>query len=148
MSSGNPSLFEARYRVVFTPAGWQVIDTFEARDPVAEFCLGDDEYQRAKDEAKRLNEGARRSAYELGQSDFSYAVACLTSSTSDGSRKSMVRMAAAALGIEGDPDDKTVDALSDAYWDGVRNADTRLAVLAKTPTVVLEWRVEDWVQNG
>jgi hypothetical protein len=49
------SLCDARYRVVFTPVGWQVVDTYESRDPVAEFGLGDTEYRRAQEEATRKN---------------------------------------------------------------------------------------------
>jgi hypothetical protein len=48
-----------RYSVVFTPVGWQVIDTVEARDPVAEFGTGSDEYGRARVEAARLNESGQ-----------------------------------------------------------------------------------------
>jgi hypothetical protein len=44
-----------RYTVVFTPVGWQVVDTIVSRDPVAEFALGSEEYERAKQEAMRLN---------------------------------------------------------------------------------------------
>jgi hypothetical protein len=55
MSADRESLHSARYRIVFTPVGWQVIDTVVARDPVAEFGTGDAEYRRAKDEAARLN---------------------------------------------------------------------------------------------
>ena len=46
---------DTRYRVVFTPVGWQVVDTREARDPVAEFGLGDGEYRRANERAAELN---------------------------------------------------------------------------------------------
>jgi hypothetical protein len=49
----------SRYRVVFTPAGWQVIDTEIARDPVYEFGLGADEHHRAKERCDSLNEDYR-----------------------------------------------------------------------------------------
>ena len=44
-----------RFKVVFTPVGWQVVDTQIARDPVAEFGTGSDEYERAKAAAARIN---------------------------------------------------------------------------------------------
>jgi hypothetical protein len=47
---------QKRYAVVFTPIGWQIVDTEQARDPVAEFGTGDLEYRRATKEALRLNE--------------------------------------------------------------------------------------------
>lgn len=47
----------ARYQVVFTPVGWQVVDSEVARDPLAEFGTGPAEYERAKQEAERLNAG-------------------------------------------------------------------------------------------
>jgi hypothetical protein len=45
-----------RYAVVFTPVGWHIVDTRTARDPVAQYGTGRDEYARAKQEARRLNE--------------------------------------------------------------------------------------------
>lgn len=45
----------ARYAVRFTPVGWQVLDTREARDPVAEYGLGAEEYRRARERAASLN---------------------------------------------------------------------------------------------
>jgi hypothetical protein len=45
----------ARYRVVFTPVGWQVVDSQESRDPVREFGSGADEYGRARSLAGTLN---------------------------------------------------------------------------------------------
>ena len=56
------SLFRDRYRVTFTPAGWQVIDTEIAGDPLYEFGTGPEEYKRAKDEADRLNKDYRTSS--------------------------------------------------------------------------------------
>ena len=49
------SLTASRYRVQFTPVGWHVVDTQEARDPIAEFGLGTEEYWRACLERDRLN---------------------------------------------------------------------------------------------
>jgi hypothetical protein len=49
----------ARYRVVFTPVGWQVIDSQIARDPLHEFGAGLQEYKRAKAAADLENERAR-----------------------------------------------------------------------------------------
>jgi hypothetical protein len=48
-----------RYRVVFTPVGWQVIDTIEARDPVGEYGLGAKGHELAKALAHELNEDAK-----------------------------------------------------------------------------------------
>lgn len=48
-----------RYRVVFTPVGWQVIDTLIAHDALYEFGTGAVEYQRAQDESARLNREER-----------------------------------------------------------------------------------------
>lgn len=45
----------SRYKTVFTPVGWQVVDTMETRDPVAEFGTGSEEYARAKEAAKAAN---------------------------------------------------------------------------------------------
>ena len=45
----------SRYKAVFTPVGWQVVDTQMTRDPVAEFGTGDGEYARAIEEAARQN---------------------------------------------------------------------------------------------
>lgn len=44
-----------RYRVVFTPVGWQVVDTVEARDPLGEYGFGTAEHYRAKLHAETLN---------------------------------------------------------------------------------------------
>lgn len=49
----NPS--KPRYKTVFTPVGWHVIDTLIARDPVGQFGLGGEEYGRAKAFACELN---------------------------------------------------------------------------------------------
>lgn len=38
---------EPRYRVMFTPVGWQVVDGFVACDPLAEYGTGPAEYRRA-----------------------------------------------------------------------------------------------------
>lgn len=38
---------QARFKVVFPPAGWPVVDTEIAREPIAQFGLGPDEYRRA-----------------------------------------------------------------------------------------------------
>ena len=47
-----------RYKVVFTPVGWQVVDkTGETIGEVSAFGSGPEEYERAKAEARRLNEG-------------------------------------------------------------------------------------------
>lgn len=48
-------MYEYRYVVRFTPVGWHVLDSLEARDPVAQFGLGHEEYARASAEAQRLN---------------------------------------------------------------------------------------------
>lgn len=45
-----------RYAVQFTPVGWHVIDTQEARDPVAQFGAGPEEYKLAKEKAEELND--------------------------------------------------------------------------------------------
>jgi hypothetical protein len=45
-----------RFKVVFTPVGWHVVDTQEARDPVAQFGTGAQEYERAVWECECLNE--------------------------------------------------------------------------------------------
>lgn len=47
-----------RYKVVFTPVGWQVVDTVETGDPVAEFGTGDGEYNRAKERCE-IEQAAR-----------------------------------------------------------------------------------------
>lgn len=44
-----------RYRVVFTPVGWQIVDTVVARDPIAQFGTGHAEYARANVEASAMN---------------------------------------------------------------------------------------------
>ena len=47
-----------RYRVVFTPVGWQVVDSQIARDPLHEFGTGPEEYEQAKEAARVENERA------------------------------------------------------------------------------------------
>lgn len=58
--SASPHWRQLRYKVVFTPVGWQVVDkTGETIGEVAAFGTGPEEYERAKLEARRLNkEGA------------------------------------------------------------------------------------------
>lgn len=46
---------KGRYRVVFTPVGWQIVDSKISRDPLYEFGSGREEYRRAKQECDRLN---------------------------------------------------------------------------------------------
>lgn len=48
-----------RYRVVFTPVGWQVIDSVVAGDPIGEYGSGPSEYRRAAEHAAELNAGTR-----------------------------------------------------------------------------------------
>ena len=52
-----------RYKTVFTPVGWQVVDAVESRDPVAEFGTGADEYRRAKHLQGLLEEEELRKAF-------------------------------------------------------------------------------------
>ena len=53
-----PHWRQLRYKVVFTPVGWQVVDkTGETMGEVAAFGTGPEEYERAKTEARRLNKG-------------------------------------------------------------------------------------------
>ena len=44
-----------RYKVMFTPVGWHVVDTVEARDPVAQYGLGHAEYARAAADVEARN---------------------------------------------------------------------------------------------
>ena len=46
------------YKVVFTPAGWQVVYTREARDPYMQFGLSMEDYRLAKESADELNASA------------------------------------------------------------------------------------------
>lgn len=56
MESAENAVAEAtRYGVRFTPVGWQVIDTLETRDSLAEFGTGAAEYGRAKAKTDELN---------------------------------------------------------------------------------------------
>lgn len=43
------------YRVVFSPVGWQVVYTREARDPYMQFGVGPEAYRLAKESADELN---------------------------------------------------------------------------------------------
>lgn len=43
------------YKVLFTPVGWAVVYTREARDPYLQFGLGADDYRLAADSARELN---------------------------------------------------------------------------------------------
>jgi hypothetical protein len=43
------------YKVVFTPVGWQVVYTREARDPYMQLGLGMEDYRLAKECTDELN---------------------------------------------------------------------------------------------
>jgi len=58
VSSRTSRKHPGRYKPVFTPVGWQVVDTVVARDPVAELGTGTPGYRRAVEEAVRLNAAA------------------------------------------------------------------------------------------
>jgi hypothetical protein len=46
---------QTAFKVVFTPVGWQVVYTREARDPYMQFGTGMEDYRLARESADELN---------------------------------------------------------------------------------------------